>query len=144
MAKSLAKCLVAAWWWNVKVRGEDVCPPAPSVLNIGQFLTDEEVGGGMGEPHWFMAYSRMLQQVGEVAHRRKWEARREALEIKASPLVHAFWCKTDVDLMMVSVKHCWQPATRTLHHQRENSPTTHIISYLNELAVCIPTREAWD
>ena len=121
-----------------------MCPPTPSVLNIGQFLTDEEVEVGMGEPHWLMAYSRTLQQVGKVACRRKWEVRREALEIKASSLVGAFWCKTDIDLMMVSVKHCWELALRTLHHQRENSPTAHVIPYLDELAVCIPTREAWD
>ena len=44
-AKSLAKHLVAVWWWNVKVRGEGMCPPTPSTLNIGQFLTDEEVEG---------------------------------------------------------------------------------------------------
>ena len=87
-----------------------MCPPTPSILNVGQFLTDEEVEGGMGEPHWFVAYSCMLQQVGEAACRRKWEVRREALEIKASPLVHAFWHKTDVDLTMASVKHCWEPA----------------------------------
>ena len=98
----------------------------------------------MGEPHWFVAYSHTLQWVGEAAHRRKWEARREALEIKASLLVCAFWCETDIDLTMVSVKHCWEPAPRTLHHQRENCPTTHVISYLDELAVCVPTREAWD
>ena len=121
-----------------------MCPPAPSTLNIGQFLTDEEAERGMGEPHWFMAYSCMLLQVGEVANRRKWEARREALEVKASPLVHAFWHKTDVDLMMVSIKSCWEPAPRTLHHQRKNGPTTHVISYLNELVVYVPTMEAWD
>ena len=74
MAKALAKHLVATWQWNVKVRGEGMCPSAPSVLNIGQFLTDQEVKGGMGEPHWFVAYSRTLQRVGEAAHRRKWEA----------------------------------------------------------------------
>ena len=98
----------------------------------------------MGEPHWFMAYSHALQWVGEAAHRRKWEARREALEIKASLLVRAFWHKTDVDLTMVSVKHCWEPAPRTLHHQRENGSTAHVITYLNELIVCVPTLEAWD
>ena len=91
-----------------------------------------------------MAYSHALQLMGKAAHRRKWELRREALEIKASPLVHAFWCETDIDLMMASVKCCWEPAHRTLHHQRENGPTAHVISYLNELAVCIPTLEAWD
>ena len=33
---------------------------------------------------------------------------------------------------------------RTLHYQRENGPTAHIISYLDELAVRIPTLEAWN
>ena len=98
----------------------------------------------MGEPHWFMACSHVLQRVAEAACRRKWEVRREALEIKASPLVHAFWHETDVDLMMANIKHCWQPALRTLHHQRENGPTTHLISYLDELAIHMPTLEAWD
>ena len=44
-AKSLAKRLVAVWWWNVKVRGEGMCPPAPSALNIGQFLTVQQAEG---------------------------------------------------------------------------------------------------
>ena len=45
MARYLAKNLVTVWQWNVKVRGEGVCPPAPSALNIGQFITDEEAEG---------------------------------------------------------------------------------------------------
>ena len=71
IALSLAKHLPAAWQWNIKVHGEDNCPPAPTVLNIGQFMTNEEMTGSMGEPHWFVAYSRTLQWVGEVAHGRK-------------------------------------------------------------------------
>ena len=106
---------------------------------------DEEAAGGMGEPHWFVAHSHALQWVGKVAHRRKWEwLRREALEIKASLLVHAFWCETDVDLTMASVKLCREPTPRALYHQRHNGPTTHVISYLDELSVCVPTLEAWD
>ena len=45
MAKSLAKHLVAVWQWNIKVQGEGMCPPTPSILNVGQFLTDEEMEG---------------------------------------------------------------------------------------------------
>ena len=51
MALSLAKHLPTAWWWNIKVHMEDDCSPAPTVPNIGQFITDEETAGGMGEPH---------------------------------------------------------------------------------------------
>ena len=99
----------------------------------------------MGEPPWFIAYSCALQWVGEVVHGRKWEwPKEEALEIKASMLGHAFSCETDVDLPMASVKLCWEPTPRALYHQRDNGPTTHVISYLNELAVCVPILEAWD
>ena len=42
--KALAKCLVAVWRWNIKVQGEQVYLPTPTVLNIGQFLTDQETG----------------------------------------------------------------------------------------------------
>ena len=87
---SLAKRLLAAWQWNIKVHREDACPPAPTILNIGQFMTDEEITGGMGEPHWFMAYSHTLQQVGEAAHGWKWEwPMREALEVKPPHLCMA-------------------------------------------------------
>ena len=72
--KALAKCLVATWRWNIKVQGEGVCPLAPTVLNISQFLPDQETEGGWGEPHWFVAYSHALQRVGEAAHGRKWDA----------------------------------------------------------------------
>ena len=51
MVLCLAKHLVAARQWNIKVHGEDDCSPAPSVLNIGQFITDEEAAKGVGEPH---------------------------------------------------------------------------------------------
>ena len=92
VAWSLANHLLMAWWWNIKVRREDNCPPAPTILNIGQFMTDEEMAGGVGEPHWFMAYPHALQWVGEVAHGWKWEwLMREALEVEASPLMRTFW-----------------------------------------------------
>ena len=98
----------------------------------------------MGEPHWFVFYPCTLQRVGEAAHGRKWNVWQDALEIKASPLVCAFWHETDIDLMMAIIKRCWEPTPRTLHHQRDNGPTTHVISYLDKLAVCIPISEAWD
>ena len=72
-ALSLAKHLLTAWRWSIKVRGEDVCPSTPTVLNIGQFMTEEEVAEGVGEPHWFMAYFPTLQWVGKAACRQKWE-----------------------------------------------------------------------
>ena len=68
-------------------------------------MTKEEVAEGMGEPHWFVAYSSTLQRVGEVACGKKWEwPAREALEVKVSPLVHTFWEETSTDLTVACIK----------------------------------------
>ena len=44
-ALSLAKHLLAIWRWSMRVQGQDICLPTPTVLNIGQFMTQEEVQG---------------------------------------------------------------------------------------------------
>ena len=36
--KELAKHLMAAWRWTFKVSTTSLCPPAPTMLNIRQFL----------------------------------------------------------------------------------------------------------
>ena len=59
----LAKHLLAIWRWSIKVQGWDVCPPAPTVLNIGQFMTWEEVLEKVDNSLWFEAYSHALQEL---------------------------------------------------------------------------------
>ena len=145
VALSLAKCLPVVYRWSIKVRREDACPPTPTILNIGQFMTEEEMAGDVGEPHWFMAYSRALQWMGEAAHRQIWEwPMREALEVKTSLLMHAFWQETGTDLTVASLKLCWEPPLRAIYCQRENSPTAHVITFLDELAVWVPSLDASD
>ena len=142
---SLAKCLLTVWRWSIKVQGEDVCPPTPTVLNIGQFTTEEEMAEGMEEPHWFVAYSHALQQVGEAACGWKWVwPMREALEVKVSPLVHTFWEETGVNLTMASIKLCWEPTPRAIYCKREDGLIAHIITFLDELVVWVPSLDAWD
>ena len=55
MALSLAKHLLAVWQWSIRVQGRDTCPPAPTVLNIGQFMTWDEVQGDVDNSLWFKA-----------------------------------------------------------------------------------------
>ena len=129
----------------MKVHREDACPPTQTILNIGQFMTEEKTGGGMGEPHWFVAYSHALQQVGEAACRQKWEwPMRETLQVKVSPLVHTFLEETSTDLTMAYIKLSWEPAPRAIYHKWENFPTCHMITFLDELVVWVSTLDAWD
>ena len=144
-ALSLAKHLHVVWRWSIKVQGEGICPPTLTVLNIGQFMTKGEVAEGMGEPHWFVAYSHALQWVGKAARRWKWVwPTREALEVKVSPLVHAFWEETSMDLTVACIKLCWEPAPRTIYCKREDGPIAHVITFLDELVVWVPSLDAWD
>ena len=100
---------------------------------------------GMGEPHWFVAYSCMLQWVGKAAHGQKWVwPMREALEVKVSPLVHAFWEETGTDLTVACIKLCWESAPRAIYHKREDGPIAHVITFLDELAIQVPSLDAWD
>ena len=67
VALSLAKHLLTIWWWSIKVQGQNICPPAPTVLNIGQFMMREEVLAKVDNSLWFEAYSHALQRVREAA-----------------------------------------------------------------------------
>ena len=69
---------------------------------------------------------------------------REALEVKVSPLVHTFWEETGADLTMASIKLCWEPTPRAIYCKREDGPIAHIITFLDELAVWVPSLDAWD
>ena len=90
-AVSLAKCLLIVWRWSIKVQGWDVCPPTLTALNIGQFMTWEEVLENVDDSLWFMAYSCALQRVGEATHGRRWQwPRGKAPEVGVSTLVRAF------------------------------------------------------
>ena len=108
-------------------------------------MTKEEVAEDVGEPHWFTAYSRALQWVGEAAHGQKWEwPAREALEVKVSPLVHAFWKETSMDLTVACIKLCWEPTPKAIFCKRKEGPVAHIITFLDELMVWVPSLDAWD
>ena len=142
-ALSLAKRLLTAWRWSIKVLGQDICLPALTALNIGQFMTKEEVVEGVDEPLWFMAYSHILQRVGEAAHGWKWECPvGKTPEVRVSPLVHAFWEETGVDLTVACVKLCWEPTPRGIFCKREEDPVAYVITFMDELAIWVPSLDA--
>ena len=92
-----------------------------------------------------MAYSCALQWVGEAACGWKWEwPTREALEVKVSLLVRAFWEETGADLTTACIKLCREPTPRAKYHKREDGPIAHVITFVDELVVQVPSIGAWD
>ena len=105
MALSLAKHLLTIWQWNARVQGWDICPPAPTVLNIGQFMMWDEVQGDVDNLLWFEAYSCALQRVGEAS---------------------------------------WELPPSGVYRRRERGTILHAITFLDDLAVRVPTLDTWD
>ena len=67
MAFSLANHLLTIWGGVLGCRGgTSARPPAPTILNIGQFMTRDEVQGEVDNLLWFEVYSHALQRVGEA------------------------------------------------------------------------------
>ena len=108
-------------------------------------MTKEEVSEGVDEPLWFVAYSCTLQWVGEAACRWKWEwPVGKTPEVRVSPLVHTFWEETGIDLAMACIKLCWELPPRSIFQKRERGPVAYAITFVDELAVQVPSLNAWD
>ena len=103
-------------------------------------------GRGVGEPHWFMAYSRTLQQVGEAAHGWKWE-----WPVGKTPEVRVPHWSTpsgrrlvQISLWPTVIQLCWEPAPRGIFHKRKEGPVAYVITFMDELAVWVPSLDAWN
>ena len=144
-ALSLAKHLLTIWQWSIKVQGWDVCLPTLTVFNIGQFMIWEEVLENVDDSLWFVAYSHALQRVGEAACSQRWQwARGKVVEVGVSPLIRAFWEETGVELATSCMKLCWELPLRGVFRRREMGVISHAITFLDDMAVRVPSLDAWD
>ena len=144
-ALSLAKCLLTIWWWSIRVQGQDICPPAPTVLNIGQFMMQDEVQGDVDNLLWFKAYSHALQRVREATHSQCWQwLKGKVREVGVSPLVRVFWEETGIELAAPCTRLCWELPPRGVFRRRERGAILHAITFLDDMAVRIPMLDAWD
>ena len=140
-ALSLAKCLLAIWWWSNRVQGWDICPPAPTALNIGQFMTRDEVQGDVDNSLWFEAYSYALQRVGEAAHGPQWQwLKGKVWKVEVSPLVRVFWEEMCIELTTSCTRLCWELSPRSVFRRRERGTISHAITFLDDMAVCSHAR----
>ena len=141
----LAKCLLTIWWWSVRVQGQDICPPALTVLNIGQFMTRDKAQGNIDNSLWFKVYSCTLQRVREAMRGQRWQWPKEkAQEVAVSQLVRVFWEETGMELATSCTRLCWEPPLRGVFKRRERGAISHVVTFLDDMAVCAPTLDTWD
>ena len=140
-AKELTKHLIAAWRWMAKVSTMPLCPPTPTMLNIGQFLD----GGPKEGDHtpWLLAYACALQHVGKAAERRTWHPSGMCFTPQISLLVDAFIEETGAELIELNIASCWGQLLEEVRQQKDDGPFVDVI-YLYGLARCVPTRKALD
>ena len=114
-------------------------------LNIGQFMTREEVLGGVDDSVWFVAYSCTLQWVGEATRSQQWQwPVGRTPEVGVCPLVHAFWEETHIKLATSCVKLCWELPPRGVFRRRERGVIAHVITFVDDIVMWVPSLDAWD
>ena len=140
----LAKRLLIIWWQSIRVQGWDTCLPPLTVLNIGQFMMWDEVQGDVDNSLWFEAYSHALQRVEEATHGWHWQWPKGKVQEVVSLLVRVFWEETGIELAASCTRLCWELPPRGVFRRRERGAISHAITFLDDIAVCIPTLDAWD
>ena len=108
-------------------------------------MTRDEVQENVDNSLWFSAYSRALQRVGEAVCGRQWQwAWGKVPEIGVFPLVRAFWEETGVELAASCTKLCWELPPRGVFRRRERGAVSHAITFMDDVAVHIPSLNARD
>ena len=93
----------------------------------------------------FVAYSCILQRVREAAHGQWWQwPRGKAPEVGVSPLVRVFWEETGIELTESCTKLCWELPPRGVFRRTERGTVSHVITFVDDVAVRVPSLDAWD
>ena len=140
--RELAKWLLTMWRWVKKVSNTPTCPPAPTVLNTGQFLNEHPKEGD--HTPWLLAYAHALQHMGEATDRRMWQPSGVHFTLQISLLVDVFIQETGVELVEADIASCCGQLLEEVLHQKDEGPFKEMISHIDELAQHMPTRKAWD
>ena len=61
-----------------------------------------------------------------------------------SPLVRVFWEETSIKLATSCTRLCWELLPRGVFRRRERGAISQAITFLDDMAVCIPMLDAWD
>ena len=118
--------------------------PAPTILNIGQFLNEDIKGCGWDFQNRLEAYACTLQWITKAAKGRCWMLMGRDFILKVSLLVEAFTGVLNVEIPPASAVSCWNSLPACIPHQRDKGPLAHVISNLDGKATCQTMCKAWD
>ena len=108
-------------------------------------MTWDEVRGEVDNTLWFEVYSRALQRVGEAVRSQRWQwLKGKVREVAVSPIVKAFWEETGMEPTTSCTRLCWKLQLRAMFRRRERGTVSHVITFLDDMAVCTPMLDAWD
>ena len=108
-------------------------------------MTQGEVQGTVDNSLWFKVYSHALQRVREAKHSQRWQwPKGKAQEVGVSPLVRVFWEETGIELATSCTRLCWGLPPRGVFRRRERGTISHVITFLDDMAVRVPMLDAWD
>ena len=71
-------------------------------------------------------------------------AKGEGPEVGVSPLFRAYWEETGIKLTASCTKLCWELPLRGVFRRRERGTISHAITFLDDMAMRIPSLNAWD
>ena len=129
--KELTKHLISAWRWTAKVSTKPMCPPAPTMLNIGQFLEGCPKEGDCTP--WLLAYALALWHMGEVTEGRTWCPSGVHFTPQISLLLNTFIGETGAELIELNITACWGQLPEEVLQQKDDGPFVDVISYLDKL-----------
>ena len=55
-----------------------------------------------------------------------------------------FWEETSIELSASCTRLCWELPPRSVFRRRERGKISHAITFLDDVAVHVPTLDAWD
>ena len=88
--------------------------------------------------------ARGLHSWTSAADGSHWRPEGEGFTPKVSPLVEAFIGETGAQDVEGCAVDCWSKLPGNVPHQRDEGACMDMISYLDELATCQPSRKVWD
>ena len=133
---------MASWIWTKQFQGPGLCLPAPSLLNIAQFL--DKVPDHEHTEEWLLTYVRVLQHVAEASGGCKWINIYPYPVVHTADLVEAFRMAMEVQHKVRDVAWCWGKPPDLCPTQPHIQEFTQVTAHLDSMAMQVPSQQAFD